>query len=414
MRIVHFSTTACAGGPYRLVSLLNKHSSLDVRLIDWKRWGRYPHDLVYEDDQDKALEVAGKADVIQFHNYYDQYSRFFTGIDFKALRRKGTRFLCQLRSEPNTIARNAKTALSEITSYDIPTIVIAQFQERFYPQARVVPNAVPSNDQIYLPSQQEVEYDLLFSPTNNAEAWKSRWNTKGYPETAQILNKLKKKEKCRIKIISGKPVKEVLQEKQKAMIIVDDLVTGSYHMSGLEALCQAKAVVGYLDQRTCRVLQEISGSTEIPFVNVRLEDAYEALKYLVKNDNAAKDIGLKGRMWIDQYWSEEIIVNHFLDIYNKLVEDPDLVKRQKALKIESDYEQFFSFTMPDLIYQARAKKYYNTLSFTDRLSCYKTILNNRLKKKKKYYKGKIKISLYRILPKPVVSLLKNLRSILSR
>ena len=414
MRIVHFSTTACAGGPYCLVSVLRKHSDLDVRLIDLKRWNRYPHDIVYEEQKEEALELTAKADVIHFHNYYDQYSRFFTGIDFKALKRKGISFICQFSSEPNTIALNAKTTISEVLSYDIASVVIAQFQERFFPQARIVPNAIPSSEPLYRASNKEMKYDILYSPTNNVEAWKSRWNTKGYPETLQIMNKLKNKENCRIKIISGKPVEDVLQEKQKARIVLDDMVTGSYHLSGLEALCQAKAVMGYLDQRTCTVLREITGSTKIPFVNVRLENAYDVLRYLVNDHHFTTEIGDEGRKWIDRFWSEKIIADHFVDVYNKLVEDPSLIKRQRTLKIENNYEKYYSITLPDLIYEARAKNYYAALSTVDKLSCYKTILSNRLKKKKKHYSGTIKIMAYRILPKPVVSLLKNIDSYLSR
>ncbi len=410
MRIVHFSTTACAGGPYRLVSLLKKHSNFDVRLIDLKRWGRYPHDIVYEDDKEKALEVADKADVIQFHNYYDQNSRFFNELDFKALKRKGVKILCQFRSEPNTIALNAKTTTSEILSYDIPTTVIAQFQERFYPHARVVPNAVSSNEAIYRPNKKESEYDILFSPTNTGEAWKNRWNTKGYPETVQIMNRLKKNENCRIKVISGKPVADVLLEKQKSRIVLDDMVTGSYHMSGLEALCQAKTVLCYLDQRTSNVLQEITGSEKIPFVNVRLEDAFYVLKYLVNNEHITSEIGLEGRKWIDKYWSEEKIADHFIDIYSKIVEDPSLVRRQESLRIETDHEKYFSIILPDLIYDSRAKRYYATLSIAERIRCYKAILAIRFKKKKKMYSGKLKIIAFRSLPKSVVSLYKGLRN----
>lgn len=409
MRIVHFSTTKSAGGPYRLVSLLRKHSNFEVNLVDLKRRDRYPHDIVYEEEKEKAHQLAANADIIHFHNYYDQYSRFFKGLNFKELKKKGIKFICQLRGEPHTIALNSKTTVSEIQSYDIPTIAIAQYPERFYPRARVVPNAVPSEENMYLPGEEQIEYDILFSPTKKAGAWEERWNTKGSIETMQMMKKLESKEHYRVKSIYDKPLKEILQEKQKSRIVLDDMITGSYHVSGLEALCQAKTVLCYIDTRICNVLNEITGTAWIPFVNVRLEDAYHVLKHLGKDHNLTKEIGNEGRKWIDNYWSEKIIVEHYVDVYKKLLDDPSLIKRQKALRVDRNSERFFTLTLPDCIYTSRSEKFCSSLPVIERAVYLKKILCKNINKKRKMYTESFKIKLYNFIPKPALSLLKKLR-----
>ncbi len=414
MRIVHFSTTKCAGGPYRLVSLLNKHSNLEVNLIDLKRWDIYPHDIIYEEEKEKAYELANNADIIHFHNYYDQNSRFFTGLDFKKLKRKGVKFLCQYRSEPQTISLNTKATVSEIINYDIPTIVIAQYPERFYPNSQVVPNAVPSNETLYMPGENNIEYDILFSPTKSAGAWEKRWDTKGSSETLDIMNKLKKSNNCRVKLLKGKPVSEVLREKQKARIVLDDMVTGSYHMSGIEAICQAKAVLCYIDHRILHVLQEISGAFQVPFVNVRLEEAYHVLKHLVENHDLTKEIGCEGRKWIDQYWSEEIIVNHYVEIYNKLIDNPFLVKRQESLRVERDHEKYFSLTLPDIIYNCRSERFLASLSFRDKFIYLKRLHRKKMIKFRNRLGEKLKDLSLNYLPIPVIAFLKRIYSFLLR
>ncbi|WP_024334107.1 hypothetical protein [Desulfotignum balticum] len=405
MKIVHFSITPLAGGPYRLVSLLKNNKNLEVNLIDLHRWGRYPNDIIYDEEMERAQEIAYNADIIHFHNYYDQNSRFFKKIDFKMLKKKGVSFICQFRSEPKIIAHNGKTDIKTILSYDIPTIVIAQYVERFFPKARVIPNAVPSNDTLYMPGNEENIYEILFSPTKKIGGWEDRWNTKGAPETIKIMEKIKQKKKIKLKIISGRPLSEVLIEKKRALIVLDDMVTGSYHVSGLEAACQAKAVLTYLDDRVSHCLREITGTSTIPFINVRLEDSYKVLNHLLENQDIALEIGREARKWIDNYWSEGIITDHYLDVYKNLLESPSLVSRQQSLMLNRKTQNFHSLILPDIIYSSRGTNYYNSLSLSSKIH-YK--ISRFLRKETKALATLSKNN----LPKSIILFLKNINSLI--
>ncbi|NLC59317.1 MAG: glycosyltransferase family 1 protein, partial [Armatimonadetes bacterium] len=136
-RVLHFSSTPLAGAPIRLVQALREHTDHEVRLVDLQRWGLYDHDLVFSEQPDEVVELAAKADIIHLHNYLDSHSTCFAPIDFERLRRRGTALVRQFHTHPEFVAQVMGVSPSAVLSCPLPSLVIAQSQERFYPQARV-------------------------------------------------------------------------------------------------------------------------------------------------------------------------------------------------------------------------------------------------------------------------------------
>lgn len=353
LNIVHFSVTPMAGGPYRLVNCLRRNTVHNVRLIDIKRWNIYPHDLVFSENMEACVELTHKADIIHFHNYLDLSSKFFEPINFEHLAAKGTRFLRHFRSEPGTVASIMKLSVKDVLNCKIPSVAIAQYPERFYPNAMVVPNNLPIAEERYMPASVQTEWDLFFSPTKKNSAWADRWNTKGAPETIQMMKGLSQHTGCTTKVVSGKPLTEVLHEKQRSYIVLDDMVTGSYHISALEGVSMAKPTICYLDERTIRVLHEVTGSDCEPFINSRLEEAPLIIDHLLQDKPLGEDIGKEGRRWLEKNWSEPVIASKFDEIYGMLLQNPSLIKRQEALRLDSPSRKFFAITKPDIVHQCR-------------------------------------------------------------
>lgn len=353
LRVVHLATDSIAGMPFRLVKTLQRQENLIVNLIEVKRRNSYPQDVIFGDDVEKAVELITKADIIHLHNNLDTNSEAFYPVNFKKLEQKGTRFVRQFHSVPSTIARKMKCSVESVLSCPIPSIVIGQFQERFYPKALVVPNFVPLNDPLYLPEKNGFSTDILYTPSKVVGAWSDRWNTKGLPETKRILKRLENETGCRTKILNSIPLESILREKQQAYIIVDEMVTGSYHLSGLEGLCMGRPTFAYLDKRTEFIMRFLSGSTSIPFINVRLEESHRVLKHILLDRGTGEEIGQLSRKWMEGNWNDDILVKQYLEMYEKLMVNPDLVKRQKELIIMDGAVQFFSIVLPNLEYEQR-------------------------------------------------------------
>jgi len=353
LRIVHFSKTPLAGAPIRIVGALKQHPSLEVFLIDRNRWGRYDHDLVHEEDPDRTLALCEEADIIHFYNYLDYDTTDFAPVDFRQLQRQGKRFVRHFQSTPMKVAADMRVDAGHVLRCPIPKLVIAQYPERFFPSARVVPNIVPQDAPHYLPPTEPASTDIVYTPTWYHSAWLSRWDTKGMPETVAMLQRLSDRLGCQVRCLQGSPLAEVMQEKRRAAIVIDELVTGSYHLSGLEGLSLGKPTLAYLDARTERVLRWISGADNSPFVNVRLEDAEHVLAGLLRDREAMREIGRAARAWIERYWTDRALVEHFAETYRLLMEDPSQVARQPELRVDGPAERFFSISLPHWIHHGR-------------------------------------------------------------
>ena len=361
MRVVHFSKTPLAGAPIRLVQALKSHTNYDVWLVDLERWGRYDHDVVHTENPARTLELVKAADIIHLHNYLGYQSGEFHPVDFDALRKEGKAFIRQFHSHPDLVAQAMQIEVSNLLSSAMPALVIAQFQERFYPNARVVPNIIPQDSITYSPGDEPISTDIFFSPTSTVSAWDDRWNTKGTPETLKLMKQVARKTGCTIKCMTNSTFQEAIAEKRRARVVIDDLITGSYHLSGLEGLSLGKPVFSFLDGRTLRVLREIAMTEVCPFINLRLEDSFDVFLHLIEHPEEAAAIGEAGRKWIERYWSDHILVQHFVDVYENLLVDPQLVVRQDSLRLKDTVDCFHAVILPDLAYLSRANHYQASL-----------------------------------------------------
>ena len=354
MRVIHFSITPLAGMPIRLVQALRRHTGIDARLADLQRFGLYDHDLVHAESPEEVRELAWSADVIHLHNYLDLDSTQFSGVNFRALARAGKAVIRQFHSSPELIAEVMGIGVRELLEQPLPALAIAQYPERLFPRARVVPNFVPEHDPAYLPCGEPPLWDVFFSPTKTISAWEDRWSTKAMPEASEAIRRAAERTGCRPKAVTGLPLAEVLELKRRSRIVVDDLVTGSYHLTGLEGAAQGKCVLSFLDERSLVLLERFSGSHGHPFLNVRLEDAEQALEELLSQPALVEAAGMQAREWMERHWREERMVLHYEEAYELLLENPALVARQPELALDDPALAIRYRTLPDMVYRARA------------------------------------------------------------
>lgn len=361
MRVVHFSISTLAGVPIRLVQALRRHTDIEVSLVDLERWSTFSHDVVFAEERERAIELAEKADVIHLHNYLDRSSSHFAPIDFAELERRGARLVRHFVSHPATVARRMGIDPIDLHADSMPSIVLAQFQERFYPAARVVPNLIAETEPDYQSAAEVSGAAVLANPTTTAGAWSERWDTKAMPELRRILSQVRRRTGLPTRMISHRPHAELMREKARARIVIDDLVTGSYHLSALEGLAVGRPVLCYLDDRTLRVLRHISGSPDCPFLNVRLEDALDVILGLIEEGEAADEIGRAGRRWLEDHWSEATGVRAYVEVYEQLLRDPSGVVRQPELTCEDSEFTARAIVVPEAIHRARARQWFRAL-----------------------------------------------------
>ena len=325
MNIVHVAYTPVAGSPWRIVSALNEYTQHSARLIvfDPDAYGsrHFPGDLSWKSNQEECIEQLRKADIIHLHQ---QVSLSLFGKHVVDLCRKKLK-IRQYHSEPFFFSPDKSYTDTKIVYGDMPTLVIAQYHERYYPEARIVPNLLPLNTPLFeeSPLPDDEAPLILCTPSLSNSAFSARWATKGMPEIQLMLEAFCKKNHAIYKILTELPFQQAMENKKKATIFIDDLVTGSYHFSGLESLVIGRPTLTYLDSRTEMILKEITGADDLPFLNVHLADTPTRLAELIFDRNRLLQLATKSAQWMRTYYNAKDLVCHYATAYEDLARAPE-------------------------------------------------------------------------------------------
>lgn len=323
MLVVHLSCTPLAGAPIRLCKAINDFTDFDARLINLNpnAYGSrvFDEDLVFSDSPSDCRRMILDADLVHLHHYLDVRSNPF-GVDLS-----DKVVLRHFHSEPGFVARSSGVSVEEVLSDGLPKVCIAQYHERMYPNARVVPNILNFDDIEVARrslSREGGQPVVSFSPTTATSIWEDRWNTKGSPEVLREVARLKREEALPefvFDFFQGVPYHNALLRRAYSDIVIDDLVTGSYHLTSLEAMALGRACLCFLDQRCVAVVAAMTGSSSLPWLNVHLNELSEILPFLLRNRDVVDSIGEQSRDWIYSYWRPEILVRKFVEIYQELL-----------------------------------------------------------------------------------------------
>jgi hypothetical protein len=248
-------------------------------------------------------------------------------------------------------------AVADLLADPLPALVIAQYPERLYPRALVVPNFVPEDEPAYQPADAPPAVDVFFSHTKAVGAFEDRWNTKAAPETRALLARLARERGVTADVATGVPLAQALERKRRARVVIDDLASGSYHLTGLEGLAMAKPVLSFLDGRCLELLAAFAGTPRCPFVNVRLEEAGPVIAALLADPAAAEDLGLAGRDWLRRHFSAQTRVEHYVAAYERLLADPASVRRQPEFSLDGPGRRFFAAALPEAVQAGRRQRH---------------------------------------------------------
>ncbi len=359
--VVHLALTPLAGSPIRIVDALNLHTEVKAQLIVLQTNAyenrTFSGGLDWQLNREEAMELLHNANIVQLHHFFDLDRNPF-GIDFSQECHRA-RFVRQFHTHPLTLAEGDHQRARQIVESAIPQLVIAQYHERFYPQAGIVPNIVPLTDELYRPVPREgTDPVVFFAPTVDHSAWSvtqggTRWETKGARETETLLRQVIKAGcKGRITVQRNIPHEQCLREKQASDIVIDEMVTGSFHLTSLEALAQGLPTFAYLDSRSLETLSELTGTYTNPWLNFRLEEAEGPLIELLGDVQLRQEIGAFSRNWMEKYYNDREMVNRYVRAYEDLLDRPENFQKPR-FGTSSGRQLFLAQRRDDLVWEKR-------------------------------------------------------------
>lgn len=315
MEVLHFTEFPLSSAPLRLMKVQQEfwQSRLIMHRDQYSQYTRlkYPADIVLQKDQydpQEIEELFGEADILHFHNFYRNHYVF--NLFPHLLKYLETKKVVYQVHSPRTNIPDLNKIMRDKTVDKF--LVLAQYQARQFPDFTVVPNVVPINDELHKPIERSMDkIRICYSPSNSKL---KGWNDKGYKDVIKAIKKCTGN--FEFILIENTPHLECLKIKQSCHICIDEVITGSYHMSSLEALAQGLVVINNIDDECEEALSKFTGTREHPMITANNLSLIPVLQELIDNPNLIKFHMGSSRNFMERFWNTENILDYFEGIYN--------------------------------------------------------------------------------------------------
>lgn len=315
MKVLHLSDTQLSGAPWRISDLLNKHGGVESKhYVRKTKFGyrEFPIDLTPQTTTTEELRhlIYEWADVISYHNRWKRQEIF---KDLGSLPPKKPSVI-QIHSP-----RFGGEDFSEETKAGLPIAVVAQYQVRQWPDlTHIVPNVVDITDPMFkterIPYFMSALPVVSFAPSSTNQRG---WNDKGFLILNPKLKRMRMFGTVNYQLIQQKPFLEAMKMKRQADIGIDDIITGSYHLSALEYLSMGVPCLNHIDALTEKVIKDLTGCTSLPFIETVPNDFDNVLRKMIANQSWFPH-GIQARQWMETYWNPKLLCDHYLKMYASL------------------------------------------------------------------------------------------------
>lgn len=314
LKVLHLSSTPLSGSPIRISALLSKHGGIESRHMVWREklgYREYGADISGKGASLEYLHylIYEWADVLHFHNRWKRQEVF------GALK-------CEPPKKPSVIQihspRDSEDFSEEVKS-GIPLAVIAQYHVRQWPELRfIVPNVVDIYHKDYVSTKEPRPLPYMptvsYAPSNTNMPG---WNDKSYGVVAPVLKRMRIAGTVDYQLICKAPFDDVMIKKKQADIGIDEVSTGSYHLSSLEYLSLGVGCFANIDPLTEKAIKDVTGATTIPWIRATKDNFERVLRNILK-DQSWPEIGVASRTWMEEYWNPNLLCSHYLKMYESL------------------------------------------------------------------------------------------------
>jgi hypothetical protein len=289
--VIIYKFTRLANAPDELFSLLNNGCRSGYKIL-----------LVYDDPSKlKSLLESYKDDnvIVHFNN------RIINISD------RNVHKIVQYHSEPD------KDKVNLNVGANFHTLVLNQYHCTLdeYKNCDYIVRNFFSNDQPVI-FNQSIKIGYYPSVTTRV----NKYYDKGYMETCDILNSLRKLyPHITIDIRTGISYEECITHKRDCHIIIDECKTGSFHKTTIEGLKLGCVVITHINDTLVKKHQQLYGRI-LPVINSDIFSLKQALTSLItKGKGYIEKIAIENMNEFNRYWNESVVCDEYFDIYDTIL-----------------------------------------------------------------------------------------------
>lgn len=304
LNIVSYATTPVAGVPEILSRCINEATPHNCRCVwatnDYGNGVKFATDIEWKQNPQAALQALQNADAVIVHNGRVD-TRHKKIIDAKPVITMAHNYMWNVdqayikKGYPGVVVGQYQATLDEFKSWDI------------------VPNPILISDKAFADIKKNQQITVCYTPSGKHDVYSKQhrlyWHSKGYATTMAILDRLAEKYPIKLDVVRDKQLShaDVMAMKQRAHIVIDECVTGSYHRNSLEGLACAAVVINGIgllpgvEQALRHCTTTMSGH---PFIASDLHELEERLETLINQGaESLLEQGRANQQWLKDNWN---------------------------------------------------------------------------------------------------------------
>jgi len=176
---------------------------------------------------------------------------------------------------------------------------------RWVPEAHVVPPGLDLRDYTPAPPSDAARTLVVHAPSNRAK--------KGTAHVIEACARLP----VELDVVEGVPHDVARERYSRADIVVDKLNAGWHGVFALESMALGKPVVSHLKPDVVERSAEAFG-VEVPIVPATADTLVDTLRPLVEDASHRRDLGARGRAYVERVHDIDRVADRLLDIYRSL------------------------------------------------------------------------------------------------
>jgi|LSQX01.2.fsa_nt_gb glycosyltransferase involved in cell wall biosynthesis len=330
-KVLH-GTMEIANQMYTLTRGLRRHGIMADTCNYYPTYLGYKSDYVYnisayndkqklKQDQLKILQNAiNKYDLFHFHfgssltldksdlmvlaDHSKKMFMHYWGSDVRLYSKaaKLSKFVAVKTIDEDAIKRNIELCAKYIDHCIVGDYELYEYVKDYYNNVHVLPVAIDLEKFPVKEAQENERPVVVHAPTSQA--------IKGTEHILKAVQELKQKYDFEFILVSNKSNECAKAIYRQADIIIDQLLIGCYGVFAVESMAMGKPVISWISD-----FMKEKYPKDLPIFIANPENICQQLESLLKDKQLRKDIGQKGRKYVEKYHDMNLVSRKLLDLY---------------------------------------------------------------------------------------------------
>lgn len=224
----------------------------------------------------------------------------------KSIAERKNKFVRVKVEDEKAIVANIRRVSRYVDTAIVEDYELYEYVRDYFKRVVVIRQAVDLSEFVpVVPPEENKKPVIVHAPSDK--------RIKGTEYVLDAISRLEKDHDLEFVLVHGMPHRQAIEIYQRADIIVDQLLIGSYGIFTAEAMALGKPVICYIREDLLDTYPQ-----ELPIVSASPDNLYEQLKILVENPGLRHTLGLRGREYAEKYHDSLKIAKQLIDLYASL------------------------------------------------------------------------------------------------